>query len=171
MFLLNRVKDLLLLNLHLYPCIYLVFTRRKDRMECIKKKFNIFGKKKKSELSTKSQRSDETDMSRELDVDLIDGAPVAQDPVSENDVIETKQVKTSEKKLNRQVASSKLDNYWTVKHESQKEKQKEQSLNIAWCGARSGERPGCQWSWREKGGLFGGGSNGVGKMRRYWQSS
>ena len=64
-------------------------------MECLKKKFNIFGKKKKSELLTKSQRSDETDMSRELDVDLIDGAPVAQDPVSENDVIETKQLHMS----------------------------------------------------------------------------
>ena len=139
-------------------------------MECLKI-FNIFGNKKKSELLTESQRPAETDMSRGEDVDLNDGAPVAQEPVTENDVIETKQVKTSEKKLNRHVTSTNHDNYWSVKHESQQEKQKEPSLNSAWCGASYSQRPGCEWSWKEKGGLFGGSSNGVGSMRRYWQSS
>ena len=139
-------------------------------MECLKK-FNIFGNKKKSELLTESQRSDETDLSRPIiDDDLSDAAPVVQDPDTENDVMETKQVKTSEKKLNRHVVSTNYVNYWTLKHEeSQPEKQKEPSLNIAWCGASYDRSPGCEWSWRENKGLFGGDSNGVGSMRRYWQ--
>ena len=136
-------------------------------MKCLKK-FNIFGNKKKPEFLTESQRSDETDLSRPfIDVDLNDVAPVTQDPdteETEDDVMETKQVKTPEKKL------KKHDNYWTVKHkESQPEKQKESSLNIAWCGESYAQRSGCEWSWRENRGLFGGSHNGVGSMRRYWQ--
>lgn len=152
----NRIKHSLLLNLH-HP-IYSIY-KKKYRMECLKN-FNIFGNKKKPKFLTESH---ETDLSRPF----IDVAPVTQDPdteETEDDVMETKQVKTSEKKLKRH------DNYWTLKHkESQPEKHKESSLNIAWCGESYSQRSGCEWSWRENRGLFGGSHNGVGSMRRYWQ--
>ena len=145
-------------------------------MQCLK---NIF-RRKNAGLSSNSPEFEETDFFRSIsfkdyfeEVDLHEEATMTQKPPNQNNVIENEtdeMKKTSQEKVNRHEESP--GNYWTGNYDEGKNKmQKEESLNSAWCGASNfDKKPTCEWSWRENGGLFGGGSNGVGRMRSFWQS-
>ena len=137
-------------------------------MQCLKK-FNIFRSKKKSGRSTETTGIKEKEkLSPSIgefdEVDLN---------VTENDVIESErnERKSSEEKLEFEKLVKKLEGqgYWKGKQEVKTEIQKEESLNIAWCGASNFDgKPKCEWTLKENGGLFGGGENGVGTTRKYW---
>ena len=135
------------------------------------KKFNIFRSKKKS--GTESPGIEQRDMFSpslgefdEVDLNVTD------------DVIETEREerKSSEEKLEFEKLVKKLEgqdywrgkqDYWTGQCEEKSKMQKEESLNIAWCGASNFDgKPKCEWSLKENGGLFG--ETGVGTMRKYW---
>ena len=142
---------------------------------CLK---NIF-RRKKAGLSTNSPDFEETYILRSPsfkdfeEVNLHDDVIMTQEPSNKNNVIENEtdeMKKTSREKVNRLKESP--GNYWTGNNDEGKYKmQKEESLNSAWCGARSfDKKPKCEWSWKGNGSLFGGGSNGVGRMRSFWQS-
>ena len=141
-------------------------------MQCLK---NIF-RREKARLSTYSPNFEETDIFGSPsfkvfeEVDLHDEAIMTQEPPNKNIVIENEMKKTSQVKVNRHEESPK--NYWTGNNDEGKHKmQKEESLNSAWCGASNFDKKQTfEWSWRENGGLFGGGSNGVGRMRSFWLS-
>ena len=136
------------------------------------KKFNIFRSKKKS--GTESPGIEQRDMFSpslgEFDEVNLNG--------TENDVIESErdERKSSEEKLEFEKLVKKLEgqdywkgkqDYWTGQCEEKSKMQKEESLNIAWCGASKFDgKPKCEWSLKENGGLFG--ETGVGTMRKYW---
>ena len=158
-------------------------------MQCLKK-INIFRSKKKSGRSTEIAGMKEKDkLSPSIgefdEVDLN---------VTENDVIESErnERKSSKEKVEFEKLVKKLEeqdywkgkqdywkgkqdywtgqqDYWTGQSEGKSKVQKEESLNIAWCGANNFDgKPKCEWNLKENGGLFGGGENGVGTTRRYW---
>ena len=158
-------------------------------MQCLKK-FNIFRSKKKFGPSNESPGFKEKDtLSPSIgefdEVDLN---------VTENDVIESErnERKSSKEKVEFEKLVKKLEeqdywkgkqdywkgkqdywtgqqDYWTGQSEGKSKVQKEESLNIAWCGANNFDgKPKCEWNLKENGGLFGGGENGVGTTRRYW---
>ena len=132
-------------------------------MQCLKK-FNIFRSKKKSGRSTettgikeKEKLSPSIGEFDEVDLNVIES--------------ERNERKSSEEKLEFENLVKKLEGqgYWKGKQEVKTEIQKQESLNIAWCGASNFDgKPKCEWTLKENGGLFGGGENGVGTTRKYW---